>query len=101
TLPIPTTARCNCLRHRLQSVRRNDGKGTTHVAFAPSYCCTIVLMRLPGLFRRPRSSIPLALKFVCALLTLSACSFMVIAATARIAGTVYTVDSNHVQTVWP
>ena len=58
-------------------------------------------MRLPGLFRRHRSSILLALKFVCALLTLSACSFLVIAATARIAGTVYTVDSNHVQTVWP
>jgi hypothetical protein len=58
-------------------------------------------MRLPGLFRRLRATRPTFLKCFCVFLSALAYVVPSQADTAKLSGTIFTIDANRVQTVWP
>jgi len=58
-------------------------------------------MRLPGLFRRLRAPRSVLQKCLCAFVLLLACSLPVPGDTARLSGSIFTIDADRVQTLWP
>jgi Carboxypeptidase regulatory-like domain/TonB dependent receptor len=58
-------------------------------------------MRLKRLFRRYRTLLTAARKALCVFLLLFCCPVLLFAATARISGTVFTLDASKVQILWP
>jgi hypothetical protein len=68
-------------------------------ARAPLRCCNIVFMGYSGPFRRLWPTLFLFREFLCLLLL--ALSTPTLANTTRLSGTIFTIDTNYVQTLWP
>jgi outer membrane receptor protein involved in Fe transport len=58
-------------------------------------------MRPQGLFRRHRNPSCAPLQCLCVSLLLITCTTPAFADTARLSGTVFTIDANRIQTLWP